>query len=86
MKLLISLVLLASCQTPDAARIARYVGRPDFPPPCVSNGDGTCFRDGELENTTNMLCGRGSEYDLVQDYIELKEKYEYLCRKYKKCK
>jgi hypothetical protein len=73
------LVLISSCQTPDAADIARRVGRPVFPNPCLSNGDGTCFRNGELENTENMICGTPEEYDEIQTYIEDQELRLYIC-------
>ena len=76
---------MASCQSPGAGEVARFNGRPDFAPPCISNGDGTCFRDGELEDTTNHLSGTGGEFDAVQDWIEFLEKYRYNCLKFGVC-
>lgn len=83
----LSLVLcVASCQTPTAGEIATFNGRPDFEIPCIANGDGTCFRDGEIEDNTNNLCGSGGGFDQVQDWIEFLEKYRYNCLKFGRCK
>jgi hypothetical protein len=54
-------------------------------PPCIANEDGTCFRDRELENVVNYLCGRGSEYDAIQDHIEKLEQFYFECKKFKRC-
>lgn len=88
-KLCLSLLLVltvVSCQTPTASDIARFNGRPTFAPPCISNGDGTCYRDGELEDNLNNLCGSGGEFDQVQDWIEFLEEWRYKCIKFGRCK
>lgn len=85
--LLLSLALLvSSCQTPTAREIARFNGRPDFEVPCIANGDGTCYQDGELMNTTNMICGSTNAFNQVQDWIEFLEFSRYKCLKYGRCK
>lgn len=85
--LLLSLVfLVTSCQTPTAREIAKFNGRPDFEPPCIANGDGTCYQDGELRDTTNMVCGSTFTFDQVQDWIEFLEFNRYKCLKYGRCK
>lgn len=75
-----------SCQSPTAAEIARFNNRPDFSPPCISNGDGTCFRDGEREPTVNMFCDTAGEIDSYQDWIEFLEEYRYLCKRFGRCR
>jgi len=74
-----------SCQTPDARRISEYVGRPEFSPACISNGDGTCYKDGELlEDTTNFLMTDGEEYGRLVDHLENVERRLYICLKYRR--
>lgn len=86
MKLLLSLLIFISCQTPTTRERAIYANRPLMDtPPCIANGDSTCFRDGEEENVINYLCGRGSEYDAMQDHIEFLEKFYYECKKFNRC-
>lgn len=77
--LLTILTLSSSCQTPDARRVAQYVGRPTFANPCIANGDGTCFENGELRDTTNMICGDVDSYDEVQTHLENVEFRLYVC-------
>lgn len=77
--LLTVLTLSSSCQTIDAERIARYVNRPTFANPCIANGDGTCFENGELRETTNMICGDVDSYDEVQTHLENVELRLYTC-------
>lgn len=79
--LALMLLTLSSCQTPTAREIARYIGRPNFGNACVANGDGTCFENGELRNTTNMICGDANRYDLVQSHLEDIEFRLYRCLK-----
>ena len=80
-------LIVSSCQTPNAARISQYVGRPNFESPCIANGDGTCFREGGLQDNTNNICGTPRGYDDVQDHLEEIEKRLYICLKFKrKCK
>ena len=82
------IILMGACQTPTAREIAEYVGRPYFPPFCQANGDGTCYREGELELTENYACGDiNTDYVPVQNHLEKVEKRLYICLKYpKKCK
>ena len=75
---------MVGCETVTQREIAQKLGRPKLPSVCISNGDGTCFRDGELENTTNMGCGDLlNEYAPMQDYLWEIEKRLYFCLKYK---
>lgn len=78
--------IVTSCQSPTAKEIAKFNNRPDFAPPCISNGDGTCFRDGQPEVTTNMFCDYAGEVDAYQDWIEFLEEYRYLCKKFGRCR
>lgn len=77
-----------SCQTTTARQISEYIGRPTFAPFCQSNGDGTCYRDGELEDNTNYACGDiDRDYKPVQDHMENVEYRLYICLKYpRRCK
>jgi len=85
--LLTVLTLSSGCQTVDAERIATYVGRPTFENPCIANGDGTCFENGELRDTTNMICGDVDSYDEVQTHLENVELRLYTClRSGRRCK
>ena len=76
------IILLASCQTPNDP-----FNRPKISP-CISNGDGTCFKNGELiEDTTNWLMINTDEYDQLYEYYDDIELRLYICKKYrKKCK
>ena len=78
--------IAASCQTPQAEQIGRYNNRPITELPCISNGDGTCYRDGELFNTVNMICGDASDFDKIQTHLERMEFYRWRCKKYGRCK
>ena len=78
-------ISLVGCQTHDAAEIAKYVGRPNVESPCISNGDGTCYRAGELTSTLNMMCGEAVGYGEIQTHLEDMEKFKYLCKKYGVC-
>lgn len=77
-----------ACQTtPTAREIAEHVGRPNFPPPCINNDDGTCYREGELESSVNSLCDNTDTYIDAQDYIEDIEHRLYVCLKFpRRCK
>jgi len=73
-------MFMVGCQSTTTREIAEYVGRPQFKPFCHANGDGTCFRDGELELTENMACGDIKiEYKEVQNHIEDIEYRLYTC-------
>ena len=78
---LLILTIFLSCQTPDSRRVAEYVGRPSFSNPCIANGDGTCFQNGELRETTNMICGDADSYDDVQTHLENVEFRLFRCLK-----
>lgn len=82
---LLFLLILISCRTPSSGEIARFNNRPEVNDPCIANGDGTCFRGGELLNTTNMLCGESENYFIIQNYIDRLEKYRYYCKKFGRC-
>ena len=84
--LLFCLTFLSSCQTPTAREISKYVGRPQLNPPCISNGDGTCFFNGEILDTTNMLCSPSSDFDKIQTHLERMEFLRYRCKKYGRCR
>lgn len=81
---LLCLLILIGCQTPTAREIARYVGRPEFEPACIMNGDGTCYKDGELLDSTNMLGAPPKEFEQLQRHLESVEKRLYICLKYKR--
>ncbi len=83
---LASLLVLTSCQTPTTREIADYVGRPELGIPCIANGDGTCFENGEIKETTNMLCAPPTTWNLGQDHLENMEYYTYRCKKFGRCK
>ena len=78
-------LIIVSCRTPSTGEIARFNNRPQTKAPCISNGNGTCFRDGELFNTTNMLCGESDDYLAIESYIDMLERYRYFCKKYNRC-
>ena len=82
---LLFLLILISCRTPSTGDIARFNNRPQVNDPCISSGDGTCFRNGELINSQNMLCGEPDDYFTIENYIDLLEKYRYYCKKYDRC-
>ena len=75
---LFSLIFL-SCNTPS-----RYFSRPSISP-TIANGDGTGYRNGELVNTTNMICVSPNDYTVIEDYFDDKEYRLYICLKYNRC-
>lgn len=80
------LLIICSCRsTPSAQYIADQVGRPEIESPCISNGDGTCFRNGELLQTENMLCGESVYLGKMQTHLEKMEKFKFLCEQYNQC-
>ena len=79
-------LILISCQTPTQIEISQYAGRPIVNDPCISNGDGTCYRNGELiENTENFLMGEIDDYNPMQSHVEKLEKFYYYCTKFNQC-
>jgi hypothetical protein len=85
--LLSTILIVSSCQSVDAENVARYIGRPTFANPCLANGDGTCFQNGELRDTTNMICGEADDFDLIQTHLENVEFRLYRClRSGRRCK
>ena len=77
---------LSSCQSVTAYKIARYVGRPNLENPCIANGDGTCYRDGDLYETENMICGPAQDFGDLQTHLESMEFFKWKCKKYGNCK
>ena len=74
---------MISCQTDTSKKL----GRPEFPNPCISNGDGTCFRDGVEFRTVNMECTESKHITTFQSYLLKIERDLVVCRKSsKKCK
>lgn len=78
------LILASSCQTTDASR---YFKKPKLKPACISNGDGTCYEEGELvEDTTNWLCTDPDNFDEIEKYHSDKEQRLYICLRYGRCR
>lgn len=79
-------LILTSCRTPSQIEIAKFANRPMVNDPCISNGDGTCYRNGELiEDTLNYAEGPIEDYDKMLDHVERLEKYYYYCKKFQNC-
>lgn len=79
--------ILSSCQTlpPSLQEIADFAGRPASEDPCIANGDGTCFRSGDIVQTTNMICGEAIDFDNIQTHLEKMERFYYECKNFKRC-
>jgi len=82
---LLPFLSLVGCQTPSYNDIARFNNRPNVLDPCIANGDGTCFRNGELQDNKNNICGDSLDYDNLQKHIEFLERYRYNCIKFGAC-
>lgn len=77
----IFIVIFISCRS-QAPR--QYFNRP-IVKPTIANGDGTGYRDGELVDTTNMICAPPLEYNLIEDYFIDKETRLYFCLRFGEC-
>lgn len=71
---------ITGCQTD----ISRRLGRPDMPSSCIANGDGTCFRNGQVLETVNMECMESLNIADMQAYINKIELELFICKKNRK--
>jgi hypothetical protein len=73
--------IVSSCND----QVGNYFKRPKIIE-TISN-EGTGYRDGELVNTTNMICITPQERIILEDYWTDKESRLYTCIKYpSRCK
>jgi len=55
--------------------------------PTIANGDGNGYQNGELVDTTNMICVSPNQYDILQEYWDDKEYRLLICLRYQgRCK
>lgn len=81
------IISLLGCNSASVREIAVYNQRPHVDvKPCFSNGDGTCWEDNELRNTTGMQCGDVIILDDLLRHLENMEQYRWRCLKFGKCK
>jgi hypothetical protein len=80
--LLTTLLIGAKCSQ-DAGT---YFKRPNIEP-CISNGDGTSWCNGELTDNINHITQTADNFDRLVDYCEDKETRLFICLKYpSRCK
>ena len=83
---LLFFLILISCKAPSQREIGRYANRPMIKNPCLSNGDGTCYRNGVLiEDTLNFIMGEYEDYQKIQCHLMELEKFYYYCKEFNQC-
>lgn len=83
---LLFFLIFLSCRTPSQREIAQYSNRPKIKDPCLSNGDGTCYRNGELvEDTLNYIMGDYDDYNKITCHLMELEKFYFNCKKFNEC-